>query len=143
MSKVFHLLIILIGLFCAAQWLVRWVRSSDFLARYGGEEFVVMLTDIELSQTESEFADLLANIASSNYVYKKYEEECTVGFTASCGLAEFTLDESGEDLLRRADEALYVAKRTGKNRVVRAKTQKSFWKTLAFRGHPGTTKQKP
>jgi diguanylate cyclase len=117
-------------LFCAAQWLRKTVRSTDFLARYGGEEFVVMLRDVALPQAEAKFADLLAHIAKSSYAYKKGDEECAVRFTSSCGLAEFDLEESGEDLLRRADEALYVAKRTGKNRVVLAKTQKSLWKTL-------------
>jgi len=48
----------------------------------------------------------------------------------SCGLAEFSFDETAEDLLRRADEALYEAKRTGKNRVVIAKKPKSLWTAL-------------
>jgi len=44
--------------------------------------------------------------------------------TGSC------LNESGEDLLRRANEALYLAKRTGKNQVVLAKAEKSLSKSL-------------
>jgi len=102
-----------------------------------------MLTDLELSQAETKFTELLAGIAGSNYAYKKGDEDCVVRFTASCGLAEFALGESGEDLLRRADEALYEAKRTGKNRVVLSKPQKSLWKALTFRGFPRTVKQKP
>ncbi len=117
-------------LFCAAQWFGKYVRSSDFLARYGGEEFVIMLTDFELPQADSKFTELLGKIAACSYEYKKDGENCEVAFTVSCGLAEFSLDETGEELLRRADEALYEAKRTGKNRVVVAKKQKSFWKTL-------------
>jgi diguanylate cyclase (GGDEF)-like protein len=117
-------------LFCAAQWFAKFVRSSDFLGRYGGEEFVIMLTDFEVPQAESKFTDLLAEIAGCNYEYKKDGQDCQVRFTVSCGLAEFLPDETAEDLLRRADEALYEAKRTGKNRVVLAKKQKSFWKTL-------------
>jgi diguanylate cyclase (GGDEF)-like protein len=117
-------------LFGAAQWFGKYVRSSDVLARYGGEEFVIMLTDFELSQAEAKFTELLAKIAQSTYEYKKDDEDCAVSFTVSCGLAEFTLDETAEDLLRRADEALYAAKKTGKNRVVLAKKQKSFWKSL-------------
>lgn len=117
-------------LFCAAQWFGKSVRSSDFLARYGGEEFAILLDDIELSQAEPKFTELLGKIAGSNYWYKIDEEQRVVAFTASCGLAESTVDESAEDLLRRADEALYVAKRTGKNRVVVAKKTKSLWQTL-------------
>jgi PleD family two-component response regulator len=89
-----------------------------------------MLEDIELSQAEAKFTELLGKIAGSNYEYKADNEDRVVAFTASCGLAEFTVDESVEDLLRRADEALYVAKRTGKNRVVLAKKTKSLWQTL-------------
>ncbi len=117
-------------LFCAAQWFGKYVRSSDFLARYGGEEFVMMLTDFELPQAEAKFTELLGKIAGCSYEYKNGDQDCAVTFTVSCGLAEFTLEETGEDLLRRADEALYVAKKTGKNRVVLAKKQKSLWKTL-------------
>src|SRR5207253_5149450 len=53
----------------------------------------------------------------------------------SCGVAEFSPDNTVEELIRRADEALYEAKRTGKNRVVIAKKQKSLWKSL-FREEP-------
>jgi diguanylate cyclase len=128
-------------LFCAAQWLAQYVRSTDVLARYGGEEFVVLMADIDAQQAETHFSDLLAKISHCNYAYDKNGEECTVAFTASCGLAEFTLDESGEDLIRRADEALYVAKRTGKNQVVLAKTEKSLWNSLK-RALPRTVKSK-
>jgi diguanylate cyclase len=123
-------------LFCAAQWLAKYVRSTDILARYGGEEFVVLLADVALSQAEVKFTDLLVNMSGCNYAYKKDEEECSVVFTASCGLAEFKIEETGEDLLRRADEALYIAKRTGKNRVVVAKSERSLWKSLTSRGVP-------
>ena len=117
-------------LFCAAQWFGKYVRSSDFLARYGGEEFVVMLTDVELPQAESKFSELLGKIAGCSYEYKKDGQECEVAFTVSCGVAEFSPDETGDELLHRADEALYEAKRTGKNRVIVARKQKSFWKNL-------------
>jgi len=72
---------------------------------------------------------LQAQITSTSRI-EESEEQRVVAFTSSCGLAEFTVDESAEDLLRRADEALYVAKRTGKNRVVIAKKTKSLWQTL-------------
>jgi diguanylate cyclase (GGDEF)-like protein len=117
-------------LFCAAQWFGNSIRSSDFLARYGGEEFVMMLADVELSRAEAKFTELLAEIAACNYEYKKDSRDCVLRFTVSCGLAEFSPDDTAEELIRRADEALYEAKRTGRNRVVLGKKQKSFWKTL-------------
>ena len=117
-------------LLCAAQWFGKYVRGSDFLGRYGGEEFVIMLTDSELTQAEDRFTDLVSKVAGCSYDFSKDGKVCVLGFTVSCGLAEFSFDESAEDLLRRADEALYEAKRTGKNRVVVAKKQKSLWTAL-------------
>jgi diguanylate cyclase (GGDEF)-like protein len=128
-------------LYCAAEWLRKNCRPTDFLARYGGEEFVVMITEFTLSQAEARFGELLRDIANCNYTYTREDGECGIAFTVSCGLAEFSVQESGEDLLRRADEALYVAKKTGKNRVVLAKPQKSLWKTLTFRGTSRQVKQ--
>ena len=117
-------------LLCAAQWFGKYVRGSDFLGRYGGEEFVIMLTDSELTQAEARFSDLVSKVAACSYDYSKDGKVCVLKFTVSCGLAEFSFDETAEDLLRRADEALYEAKRTGKNRVVVAKKQKSLWTAL-------------
>jgi diguanylate cyclase (GGDEF)-like protein len=117
-------------LFCAAQWFQKSVRGSDFLARYGGEEFVILLSDLDLSKAEAKFTELLSKMAACNYEYDIGLERHVLTFTASCGLAEFSLEESAEDLLRRADEALYQAKRAGKNRVVALKKQKSLWKAL-------------
>jgi diguanylate cyclase len=128
-------------LYCAAEWLSQSVRNTDFLGRYGGEEFVIMLADVQAAQAEQRFTDLLSKICNSTYSYKLGGEERAVQFSVSCGLAEFVMDESGEDLLRRADEALYSAKRTGKNKVVIAKTQKSLWKSLTVPGLPRKSKQ--
>jgi len=117
-------------LLCAAQWFGKYVRAGDFLGRYGGEEFVVMLTDFDLTQAEERFTDLLSQIAACNFDYPRDGQICVVTFTVSCGLAEFSIDETAEDLVRRADEALYEAKRTGKNRVVAGKRPKSLWTAL-------------
>ena len=125
-------------LLCAAQWFGKYVRGSDFLGRYGGEEFVIMLADSELTQAEARFTDLVSKVAGCSYDYSKDGHVCALKFTVSCGLAEFSFDETAEDLLRRADEALYEAKRTGKNRVVIGKKPKSLWTALKpfvpFRG---------
>jgi diguanylate cyclase len=117
-------------LLSAAQRFGKYVRASDFLARYGGEEFVIMMSDLDLAQAEIKFVEILAKIAGCSHEYRKDDQDYRVCFTASCGLAEFIPGEGAEDLIRRGDEALYEAKRTGKNRVVLARKQKSFWKTL-------------
>jgi diguanylate cyclase len=117
-------------LLCAAQWFGKYVRGSDFLGRYGGEEFVIMLADFDITQAEARFTDLVSKVAGCSYDYTKDGHICALRFTVSCGLAEFSFDETAEDLLRRADEALYEAKRTGKNRVVIGRKQKSLWTAL-------------
>jgi diguanylate cyclase (GGDEF)-like protein len=117
-------------LLCAAQWFSKFLRGSDFLGRYGGEEFAIMLADSEITQAEARFTELVNNVAACTYDYSKDGQVCALRFTVSCGLAEFFFDETAEDLLRRADEALYEAKRTGKNRVVVGKKQKSLWTAL-------------
>ena len=117
-------------LLCAAQWFGKYVRGSDFLGRYGGEEFVIMLEDFELPEAEVRFSDLVSKVAACSYDFSKDDHVCALKFTVSCGLAEFSFDDTAEDLLRRADEALYEAKRTGKNRVVIGKKQKSLWTAL-------------
>ncbi len=128
-------------LFCAAQWFLKYIRDGDFLARYGGEEFVIMLANVGPADIEARFADMLVRMAACSYEYEQNTTRCTLSFTASCGLAEFTGDESAEHLLRRADEALYAAKRTGKNRVVLSKKSKSWWKTLKPFTRGGTGRQ--
>jgi diguanylate cyclase len=105
-------------LFFAAQELSKNIRPNDFLARYGGEEFVILSEGMKLSDSEKRFSELLKQI-------EKTRCECTcdekgalsILVTASCGVAEYALGESATDLIGRADEALYEAKRQGKNRV--------------------------
>jgi diguanylate cyclase len=102
----------------AAKELSKNIRPSDFLARYGGEEFVILSEGMKLSDSEKRFSELLKQIERMRY-------ECTcdekgaisILVTASCGVAEYALGESATDLISRADEALYEAKRQGKNRV--------------------------
>ena len=117
-------------LLSAAQRFGKYVRSSDFLARYGGEEFVIMMSDLDLAHAEGKFIEILAKVAACSHEYKKDNQDYRVCFTVSCGLAEFVPEEKADDIIRRADEALYEAKRSGKNRVVLARKQKSFWKAL-------------
>ena len=98
--------------------------------RARAQKFAMMLTELRVRQAEVQFTELLARIAECNYAYQKGDDDASVALTVSCGLAEFTMDDTPEDLIGRADEALYAAKRAGRNRVVFVKKQKSFWKTL-------------
>lgn len=90
------------------------VRVVDVCARYGGEEFAVLLreTDILPAVTLSE------RIRSTIYAYPFKHDGMRSQLSVSIGVACFPQDaNNAEDLVKRADEALYAAKRTGRNKV--------------------------
>lgn len=111
-------------LLCAAQWLTGAVRHTDLVARYGGEEFGVILADTNLAAAETRFCGVVEQIASRSFEYDVEGETRSIRFTVSCGLAQLTGAETEADLIRRADEALYAAKRGGRNRVVARRQSK-------------------
>ena len=82
------------------------LRAEDQLGRLGGEEFLVLLPDTDADDAAAAAEKLRASVAET-------------GVTASIGWAAWE-GESPEDLVRRADAALYQAKATGRNRVVGA-----------------------
>jgi len=91
-------------------------RSSDLCARYGGEEFVLLFR-----ATSLEVAVSCVDRVRQGLVGREFPElGGTLSFSA--GVAEFDGRESIEDLLRRADAALYRAKVAGRNRVMSDKT---------------------
>jgi diguanylate cyclase len=93
------------------------VRNTDFAGRYGGEEFVIMLEGTKVSAAREKLTEFLATVARSRFEYQKSGQPCQLQFTLSCGLTEYHSEDTREDLVSRADEALYEAKRNGKNRV--------------------------
>ena len=105
----------------AAQLLGKSIRPGDMVARYGGEEFAVLLRSCGIENAEERFKLLVSEIASTQYEYVLGETSGQIRFTISCGAAEFVEGETVEEVIRRADEALYEAKKTGKNRVVAKK----------------------
>jgi diguanylate cyclase len=93
------------------------VRAADFAGRYGGEEFVVMLEGTKAGPARGKLIEFLATVAGSRFEYQKNGQPCRLQFTLSCGLTEYHSNDTREDLIARADEALYEAKHNGKNRV--------------------------
>ncbi len=94
------------------------IRTTDFLGRYGGDEFVILSEGMKLEESQKRFSILMEKIEKTRFDCTDAEKGSVgISLTASCGLAEYALGESAMDLIRRADEALYEAKRTGKNRV--------------------------
>jgi diguanylate cyclase (GGDEF)-like protein len=89
-------------------------RPTDVLGRYGGEEFVVVMPDTAREQAILTAERLRISFASG--LIAPLAEPMTV----SIGAVEFAPGESGDAFLRRVDDALYEAKRQGRNRVVAA-----------------------
>ncbi len=99
-----------------AKTIKETIRDSDVAFRYGGEEFVVLLNN-----TSEPGASLLAERIRQNIANLVIAVEgSTLSLTISLGTAILGESENGEELLQRADEALYQAKNSGRNRVFSA-----------------------
>ena len=90
-------------------------RPIDVIARYGGEEFVVILPGTNKAGAKL-VADRFLNALKAANMPHEYSDSASY-VTVSIGSAEATEDDSTESLLKRADEALYQAKESGRNRV--------------------------
>jgi diguanylate cyclase (GGDEF)-like protein len=94
------------------------IRSEDVFARYGGEEFVIMSRS-----TDPPSAHVVSERVRQHVERYKFEYEGQrIAVTVSLGLAGMPHGDikAPEDLLARADKALYEAKRGGRNRVISA-----------------------
>lgn len=92
------------------------IRGIDLACRLGGEEFVVMMPETDLTKAYAVGERLRQCIASDPF---HLEEDKQLTVTASVGIATLDgIDDTPEGLLKRSDEALYCAKRDGRNRVV-------------------------
>jgi diguanylate cyclase len=89
------------------------LRPTDRVARYGGEEFVVLLPETPAEEGEQVLTRLQRSLTGGLFMHKDKQ----VFVTFSAGVTVYRRDERIEDSLERADQALYEAKRTGKNRT--------------------------
>lgn len=95
------------------------VRGSDLLARYGGEEFGLIMPGTGRAEAQLTAERLRTRVDA--YVFSEATSQPGGRLTISAGVSAAPHDGmDAHTLLRRADEALYTAKRTGKNRVVPA-----------------------
>ena len=90
------------------------LRSSDTLARYGGEEFVVVTPNLEMYKAMAVAERLRTKIEALSVAV----DDQSIQVTISIGVATSWPGETPDLLLRRADEALYRAKETGRNRAI-------------------------
>lgn len=91
------------------------MRPQDQLARYGGEEFVLILPDTELADGVKAMERLQRELTTRYFL--KQKEHVLITFSAGVSQLE---GEDYADAIRRADEGMYLAKRSGKNRVLAA-----------------------
>jgi len=94
------------------------LRQSDIIGRYGGEEFVVILPECDLENGRRVLDDIRQRFSSLHYSHGEEGFACTISAGLACS-KEYP-DSDGAELLVIADEALYKAKRGGRNRVVEA-----------------------
>ncbi|MCX7656013.1 MAG: diguanylate cyclase [Treponemataceae bacterium] len=94
-----------------ATFLKSAIRSTDTLGRWGGEEFIILFPETTIS-TGIELTNRLRTSLEAASVNTGYR------VTMSFGIAEFSIDDTAESLLKRADDGLYKAKNSGRNCVV-------------------------
>jgi len=100
-----------------ATMLQRSVKSVDTAARYGGEEFAVILPNTELD-TAMALAESVRAMVAGKRLRKKQTGADIGSITLSLGVAKFRTGESIAAFVKRADDGLYQAKRSGRNQVV-------------------------
>jgi diguanylate cyclase (GGDEF)-like protein len=119
----------------AALEIGRNIRERDFLARCNSDKFAILSSGMALADAEKRFSKLVQKIGAGRLSCRNEKNEpTTASFTVSCGIAEYAPGESAKELINRAQNALYDAKRLGKNRVA-AK--------LRFSAYYEARKQKP
>ena len=96
----------------AAQLIQTVVGEDGVVARWGGEEFAVLLPYFDLTKAEAKAESLRASVAKARF------EEQEIKVTTSIGMAQLNQFETASQLLKRADDALYDAKGSGRNRVI-------------------------
>lgn len=92
-------------------------REEDFIARLGGEEFGVILPGCNAESAIKMAEEAMARIRKEVFVHDKLE----IRFTVSMGIAEIHANETADSWYKRADEALYESKQTGRNKYTLAK----------------------
>jgi two-component system cell cycle response regulator len=94
----------------------RSVRGIDLACRYGGEEFVVIMPETDMAVATAVAERLRRRIAGEPFSIQQGVH--AIPITISIGLSALRPDDTTASVLKRADQALYRAKRDGRNRVV-------------------------
>jgi diguanylate cyclase (GGDEF)-like protein len=106
------------ALAAVGETLLRCVRAEDVACRYGGEEFALILPECSLRQATARAAEICKRLRE----YRAQPDHRAAALTVSIGVAAFDETTDRVDLLLKfADDALYQAKRAGRDRVVAAR----------------------
>lgn len=103
-------------LIAATQLLTDAAEQGEVVSRYGGEEFAFLMHAPTAAQAKARLTAVMQHIAPA-YEYEIGGEKRHVTFTFSAGVTEYASGDTPDSLVKRADEALYDAKRRGKKRV--------------------------
>ncbi len=97
------------------------IRNDDFIARYGGEEFVIVLSSASLTNATKKAQRICSSVGETRYALNDNKDVHILNITVSIGISVYQTGDTAESVITRADRALYLAKKTGKNRVVSEK----------------------
>jgi diguanylate cyclase (GGDEF)-like protein len=121
-----------------ANLLKQMCRSGDLVARYGGEEFAVLCADCSIADAAARAEQIRRKLSETTHASLG-----TKRITASFGVAELQPGDAPEELLRRADRGLLMAKEQGRNQVVQLGNRmqqplkkKKWWSFGSLRGKP-------
>ncbi len=98
-------------LMALADFFHKNIRDIDIFARWGGEEFVLLMGETQIDEAQKVCEKLICGV-------ENMETNNLPNITISAGVTEIDKDDSRDDFFQRADNALYDAKRSGRNQVV-------------------------
>ncbi|MCB0357151.1 MAG: GGDEF domain-containing protein, partial [Bdellovibrionales bacterium] len=102
-------------------------REVDFVARIGGEEFAILLPDYRIEHAAEKAFKALEIIRKEVFIQDGHE----LRFTVSMGIAQLGPDEDTQAWIKRADQALYESKNSGRNKFTLSKYMKSHMKSVS------------
>jgi diguanylate cyclase len=93
------------------------LRQNDIAARYGGEEFLILLPETSIDGAKAVAQKIKKTLSAKEWKLKG-TGEIMGKITISMGIAMYKLNEPEKDLIKRADDALYLAKDRGRNKII-------------------------
>ena len=111
------------------------IRVADLLYRYGGDEFLVLLPETFSDGAQALAQRLIDGIVACGIPFEQHPMKVLTLSAGVCSRDQWVTDESWQDIVERADEALYRAKKQGSNRIVAAQSDRAFASdTVPFQG---------